>query len=192
MNNWHAVESLRWVGLLSLTIIIATGIVPMLKMVNSSSQSISQLWASAEKHQRLISVIVTVFGAGLSAYIIGWLIPTYQLWVGMYLIALAGYSAILVVAWLPMTKGPGEHSLRHPHFIGGAVVAYGAVAGYLVILLTGIAIPRGSYNTVVIALIYSALWPIFFLSGVRKYFMVLETILIVLFIAVITTLTFGW
>lgn len=192
MNKWHAVESLRWVGLLSLTIIIATGIVPMLKMVNSPSQSISQLWASAEKHQRLISIIVTVFGAGLSAYIIGWLIPTYQLWVGMYLIALAGYMAILVVAWLPMAKGPGEHSLRHPHFIGGAVVAYGAVAGYLVILLTGIAIPRGSYNTAVIALVYSALWPIFFLSGVRKYFMVLETILIVLFIAVITTLTFGW
>jgi hypothetical protein len=173
-----------------LTAIIAAGIVPILKMINSPSQSISQLWASAEKHHRLISVTVTIFGAGLSAYIIGWLIPTYQLWTGMYLVALVGYVAILGVAWFPMVESPGEHSLRHPHFIGGAIVAYGAVVGYLIILLTGNAVSQWSRAITIAALVYSALWPIFFLPGVRKYFLILETVLVALFVAAITALTF--
>jgi hypothetical protein len=91
-----------------------------------------------------------------------------------------------------MIESPGEHSLIHPHFVGGAVAACGAVVGYLIILLTGTALPQGSRYATVAALVYSALWPIFFLPGVRKYFIVLETILIALFTAVIITLTFGW
>lgn len=191
MQHWQAVESLRWVGVFSLAVIIATGIVPVLKMVKSPSQSISQLWASAEKHHRFISIVVSIFGAGLSAHIIGWLIPTYQLWAGMYLVALVGYLAILGVAWFPMVESPGEHSLRHPHFVGGAIVAYGAVVGYLIILLAGTAIPQVSRVATAIALAYSAMWPVFFFPGIRKYFLVLETILIALFVAVITSLTLG-
>ncbi len=192
MRNWQAIESLRWVGLCSLAVIIAAGIGPILKMVESPGQSISQLWAAAEKHHKLISIIMTIFGAGLSAYVICWLIPTYRLWPGMYVVALISYIALLGVSWFPMVESPGEHSLRHPHFVGGAIVAYGAVIGYLVILLTGTAIPQGSRAVTVAALVYSALWPIFFLPDVRKYFIILETILIALFIVVIGALTIGW
>lgn len=105
--------------------------------------------------------------------------------------ALVGYVAILGVAWFPMVESPGEHSLRHPHFIGGAVVAYGVVASYLIILLTGTTASHGSRGITAAALVYSALWPVFFLPGVRKYFLILETILVALFVAVIAALTFG-
>jgi len=191
MQSWHAIESLRWIGLLSLAAILAASIGPVIKSVSSAGQSISQLWAAAEKHHLLISVVLTVGGAGLCAYILGWLIPTYKLWPGMNFVALAGYLAILAVAWFPMIEAPGLHSWRHPHFIGGAVVAYGAVVGYLVILLSGTGIPHPSRIIAVIALAYSAFWPVLFLPGIRNYFMILETILVVLFIAVIATLTLG-
>jgi len=191
MQDWQAIESLRWVGLLSLAAILVSGIMPVLTTANNPSQSVSQTWASNRQSHLAISIMLTVFGAGFCASIVGWLIPTYHLWVGMYLVTLAGYVALLGVAWFPMADSPGEHSLRHPHFIGGAAAACGAIVGYASVLLAGGGIPRLGYYVTVVALIYSALWPSFFLRRVRKYFMVLEGILVVLFVAVAIALMLG-
>src|SRR4051812_18342422 len=99
-----------------------------------SSQSVSQTWSLSTKGHLLISIVLTVFGAGLCAFIVGWLVPTYVLWPGMYAVTLAGYLAVLGIAWFPITEKPGEHSFRHPHFIGGAVAACGAIVAYTSIL----------------------------------------------------------
>jgi hypothetical protein len=192
MQSWHAVESLRWVGVVSLSVILLFGILPILKAANDPSQSASQTWAFDEWGHRLISIILTVFGAGFCAFLIGWLIPIYHLWVGMYSITLAGYLAILGIAWFPMVNNPGEHSVWHPHFIGGVAAACGAIIGYSAILLATPDIPRLSYYITVVALLYSAAWPAFFLRSFRRYFKPLEGILVVLFVTVIASLTIGW
>lgn len=191
MQNWHAIEGLRWAGPFSLAGIIVCGTIPALKTLKSPGQSISQSWAIVGKQRWFTSAALTVFGAGLSASVIGWLVPTYKLWAGMYLVTSLSYLACLTVAWFPMMEKPGEHSYWHPHFIGGATVAYGAVAGYAIILLAGAPIPPISRYLTVSALIYSALWPIFFHRAVRKYFIYLEITLVALFMSVVTSLTIG-
>jgi hypothetical protein len=192
MQDWQAVESLRWLGILSLGAVLLWGILPALQAATSPKQSVSQIWASNTRSHRIISVLLTIFGAGFCTFLAGWLIPTYQLWAGMYPATFAGYVAVLGVAWFPMADSPGEHSLWHPHFIGGAAGACLAMLGYASILLANADIPRLSHHLTVVALLYSATWPIFFLRSVRKYFMILEGILAALFVAVITALTLGW
>ena len=191
MQSWQTIEYLRWAGIVSLAVIVISGAIPVFRTVTRPGQSVSQTWSSDTRGHRLISIILTVFGAGLCAFMVGWLIPTYQLWPGMYAITLVGYLAILGVAWFPMTEGPGEHSFWHPHFIGGAVTACGAIIGYTAILLANADIPPFSYRLTLIALLCTAAWPLFFLREVRNYFIVLEVIVVMLFMAVIAALTFG-
>lgn len=188
MQTWRAIESLRWIGLISLWVILITGAVPVFKRASSLKQSVSQLWALDSQKHTAISIILTICGAGMCASALGWLIPTYQLWPGMYPIIIAGYLALLAVAWFPIHVGPGEHSLLHPHFVGGAIAATGATIGYMCILLAPTEIPRVSYYMTIIALVYSVTWPAFMLRGVRNYFIVLEGTLVLLFVTVVTTL----
>lgn len=192
MQSWQAIESLRFVGIISLLIVVVSGAMPVFQTITSLSQSVSQTWTANESTRRLISVVLTIFGAGICAFMAGWLIPTYQLWPGMYLVILLGYIAVLGIAWVPMTESPGEHSFKHPHFVGGAAAACGAIIGYAAILLANGDVPQTSYYITLAALIYTAMWPLFLLRGVRNYFIVLEVILVLFFVAVIAALTFGW
>ena len=172
-------------------VILVGGTIPVLGSVTSPSQSVSQLWASSRQKHLATSILLTIFGAGFCGWLAAWLIPNYQLWPGMYVVVALAYVATLGVAWFPLSDKPGEHSLRHPHFIGGATVTYGVVMGYIVILLAHGKIPPVSHGLAIAALVYSAAWPTFFLRGIRNYFIVLEILLVLLFSAVMIALTLG-
>ena len=188
----HVYEPLRWLGVLSLGIILAAGLWPLKgRLFDDPGRSVSQSWSAVRK-PRLLGTLLTVAGAGLCAFIVGWLTPMYRLGPLMYVLAAVGFLGLLAVAWVPIAERPGEHSLKHPHFIGGVAAANVAVVAYILIICAAPKVPPISYNLAVIALIFSASWPVFFVKGVRSYFLVLEGVFVLLLVAVMLLLTMGW
>lgn len=185
----HAIEPLRWKGLVSLLVLVVFGSLPLFRVPHNNEQSISQLWALDTRARVPLGIIFSVFGAGFCLFLAGWLIPTYALWPGMYAIVGAAYVGLLFVVWVPLHHAPGAHSLKHPHFIGGALTACTAVVGYGIILLSNAPLPLAATVATVVALAYSLFWPAFFLPKVRTYFLPLEMILVGCFVLVILTLT---
>lgn len=183
------IESLRWLGVVALAGMLAAALLVLLTQQFDASRSVSQSWSRSRRAYVFMGVSVTVFGALLVVSLMGWTIPHYGLpWLMYPLVSLA-YLALLVIAWVPMIEKPGEHSLLHPHFVGGGIVATGAAIGFLLILLAKPAVPALSFWITVAALSYGALWPLFMTRHLRRYFLVLEIGLVLMFMAVTTTLT---
>lgn len=185
-------EALQWAGVVSLCAIVLFGVLPLLRGPFDPARSVSQSWGETRRTHLALGVVLTVFGAGFCAFFAGWLIPTYNLPAFMYVVTAAAYLAVLVVAWVRIVEKPAEHPIHHPHFVGGMVGATGIAFSYVTILLTASPLPQISRNLILIALIYSICWPLFFLRRVRDYFLILECLFVFLFVIVVLSLTRGW
>lgn len=185
------IESFRWLGLVALAGMLLTALLLLLTQKFDPSRSVSQSWSRSRRAYIFMGASVTVFGAMLTASLLWWTIPTYHLPALMYPLVTLAYLALLVIAWVPMFEKPGEHSLLHPHFISGGIVATGAAIGFLLILLARPAVPPVSYGAALIALAYGSLWPLFMTERWRRYFLVLEIGMVLMFVLVTVALTLG-
>lgn len=185
-------DALQWFGIISLGVIVIFGAAPLLRKPFDPTESVSQSWGGMPSTHRLLGIILTLFGAGFCAFLTGWLIPVYHLPTFMYGLTAVAYLALLSIAWIPITEKPGEHSLRHPHFVGGALGATGITISYMAILISQPTVPPVSRFLTIVALIYSLCWPLFFLRPARRAFLILECLFVLLFVLVICALTLGW
>lgn len=186
-----ATELLRWLGVAALLGMVLTAVAVQMRERFDASRSASQAWSRSRRSYLLTGVSMTLCGAVLCLSMMAWLIPHYGLSALMYPLVGLAYVALLAVAWVPIAEKPGEHQLSHPHFIGGAVVATGAVVGFLCILSAEPAVPVVSFWLSVVALAYTVLWPVFFVARLRRYFLLLEIGIVMWFVSVITALTIG-
>lgn len=186
-----AIEELRWLGVIALSGMLATALLLLVTQQFDPSSSVSQSWSRSKRAFLFMGISMSVFGALLCVSLLGWTIPHYGLPVLLYPLVLLAYLALLVIAWVPMVEKPGEHSWLHPHFLGGGVVATGALVGFLLILQASPPVPPVSYWLTVLALAYGLLWPVFMLEKVRKYFLVLEIGLVLMFVQVTVALAAG-
>jgi hypothetical protein len=119
MDVANTYEALQWVGVVSLAAIVFTGVLPLMGKPFDPSRSVSQSWGETEQFHLFMGAVLTIAGAGFCAFVPGWLMPVYHLPAFMYVVTVLAYLAVLAVAWAPITEKPGEHSLRHPHFVEG-------------------------------------------------------------------------
>lgn len=191
MEPLSPIEPLRWVGVAALCGMLLAALALQLTERFDSSRSVSQVWARSRRSYIFTGVSMSVFGALLCLSLVGWHIPAYRLPTLMYPLVALAYLALLAIAWVPMTEKPGEHSLLHPHFLGGAFVATGAIVGFACILLARPAVPTASYWSTAVSLAYASMWPLFMTVRLRRFFLLLEIGLVLLFVLVVTALTIG-
>jgi hypothetical protein len=192
MSIGHVYEGLQWAGVASLVAIVSFGVLPLFRKPFDPSGSVSQSWGETERTHRTMGVVLTVFGAGFSAFVIGWLVPTYHVAPFMYYITAAAYLGLLAVGWVRIVERPAEHPVHHPHFVGGVAGATGIALYYAAALLAHPALPPVSRHLTIIAFAYSVCWPLFFLKRIRNYFLILECLFVLLFVLVVLSLTLGW
>lgn len=164
----------RWIGLISLLLILIAGVVPVLLAPKRLHGTVSQAWAGVPRW--IVGPVMTLGALGVCAGIAGWIIPTYALPTFMYGVVALAFVAMLFIAWVPMHEAPGEHGLVHAHFIGGAGLATLAVVSLGTVVASDL-VPAGIRILGGAGAGIAACWPVLYLTNLKRYFMVAEILI---------------
>ena len=164
----------RVIGFVSLTTILVLGIWPVLRAPIALHGTVSQTWTVPRNRRRWFSWALSVAGLGTGAGIAGWLIPHFGLSPLLYVITVLACAAMQLVAWVPLHDLPGEHSWRHGHFIGGAALATLAALALGLLAFVPSRIPPAVAVVSAVAAGIAASWPVWYVSHLKRYFLLAE------------------
>lgn len=172
----------RWLGLISIVVIIATAATPLFGGQLDWRDSLSRSWTGSRRTWLIMAAIMSVAGTGVCTSLALWAIPYYQLPAIMYGIIGVAYAAFMGVAWMPMAERPGEHSYWHGHFLAGSIVATLAFVAMAVIVCVGKALPPIAWVVCALSMILTAGWPLLFFKPARRIFLPLESLIATTFL----------
>jgi hypothetical protein len=182
---------LRWLGIVSMVVIVMAAAVPPLSGPLDWRDSVSRTWTRSRRKWLVLAVLMSLAGTGLCVSLAWWVVPHYHLSALMYRVIAAAYLAFMGVAWIPMTDRPGEHSYWHGHFLGGTVLATLAVVAMAGVLWSGMGVSPVARMLCWVSMVLAAGWPFLFFSSARRMFLVLESVIALAFLVAVTMLLVG-
>jgi hypothetical protein len=167
----------RELGLVSMIIFVAAAGLPLLGEQIDWQNSVSYTWARTRRRFVIVGLVMSVAVTLICASFWFWLVPHYRLPFFTYPLIVAAYTASIGVLWVPMHERPGEHSIRHLHFLGGAILATLAAIFLATVVWGGANVPSTLRFVCVIAMLLAALWPLLFITPARQRFLVGESLI---------------
>lgn len=159
-------------------LVIFLGIFFVITHVRASRELTLSLHAASKPLTRLVfGLSLTVGVALLSAFVVGWLIPRYQLPVSFLSVFLFGVLSVVAVAWIPDT---GRYKRAHAYAAYCVLAAQAAVVG---LLLTQARLSPVAWVIAWLMLLGMLVIShvLFFKTRVRRQMLVLELWLFILF-----------
>lgn len=169
---------LRKLGVASMIVFIATAGLPLLGGPVDWQNSVSYTWSGTKPKFLLVGVIMSLAVTCICASFLFWLIPFYHLPTlpSIAIIAVA-YVAAIGVLWVPMRDRPGEHSFRHPHYIGGVTLATLAALFLAIVVWFGVNMSSLTRIACFFAMVLAACWPLLFFTKAKRVFLALESLI---------------